>query len=50
MATTIAAADLTVQITETITLDGKSLGGTNAVTRTSTNQIRDIYRRIITKS
>ena len=47
MATTISAADLTVKIVETITLDGKSLGGVNSVTRTSTNAIRDIYRRII---
>ena len=47
MATTISAADLTVKIVETISLDGKSLGGTSSVTRTSSSAIRDIYRRII---
>ena len=47
MATTITAANLSVKITETITLDGKSLGGTTGITRTSTNAIRDIYKRII---
>ena len=47
MASSITAADLTVSITETLTLDGRNEGGTTTVTRTSSNQIKDLYRRIV---
>ena len=42
MASSITAADLTVSITEKITLNGRNEGGTTTVTRSSTNQIKDL--------
>ena len=47
MASTITAADLTVSITEKLTLDGRNEGGTTTVVRSSSKQINDLYRRIV---
>ena len=51
MATTIAAADLAVTITETITINGQSLGGTNTKQFLAANApadpITSVYKRVI---
>ena len=51
MATTIAAADLAVTITETITINGQSLGGSNTKQFLAANDpadtITSVYKRVI---
>ena len=47
MATSISGADLTVSIIEKITFNGRDEGGTTTVTRSTTNQIKDLFRRVI---
>ena len=51
MTTTIDAADLTVTITETITINGQSLGGSNVQSFQSANDpadpITSVYKRIV---
>lgn len=51
MATTITSADLTVTVTETITINGQSMGSSNTKSFLSTNDpddsIKSVYKRII---